>query len=59
MVKPLGELKIQRSVSRDIIWDGKDDFGDKIAKGVYVYKLTVRSSQLNKQVEKYQKLVIL
>jgi hypothetical protein len=54
-----GGIKNTTSVSRDIIWDGKDDFGDKIAKGVYVYKLTVRSSLLNKQVEKYQKLVIL
>lgn len=47
------------SLSRDIVWDGRDDFGDKIGKGVYVYKLKVRSSQLNKQVEKIQKLVIL
>jgi flagellar hook assembly protein FlgD len=28
-------------LSRDITWDGKDDFGDRIGKGVYVYKLTV------------------
>ena len=55
----LGGSKNTSSVSRDIIWDGKDDFGDKIGKGVYVYKLTVRSNQINKQVEKYQKLVIL
>ena len=55
----LGGSKNTSSVSRDIIWDGKDDFGDRIGKGVYVYKLTVRSNQLNKQVEKYQKLVIL
>ncbi|NQX86866.1 MAG: type IX secretion system sortase PorU [Flavobacteriaceae bacterium] len=47
------------SLSRDIVWDGRDDFGDRIGKGVYVYKLTVRSTQLNKQVEKIEKLVIL
>ncbi|RXJ44465.1 type IX secretion system sortase PorU [Gelidibacter gilvus] len=47
------------ALSRDIVWDGRDDFGDKIGKGVYVYKLKVRSNQLNKQVEKIQKLVIL
>lgn len=47
------------ALSRDIVWDGRDDFGDKIGKGVYVYKLTVRSTQLNKQVEKIEKLVIL
>ncbi|MEZ4857114.1 MAG: type IX secretion system sortase PorU [Gelidibacter sp.] len=47
------------SLSRNMVWDGRDDFGDKIGKGVYVYKLKVRSNQLNKQVEKIQKLVIL
>lgn len=46
-------------LSRDIIWDGKDDFGESIAKGVYVYKLTVNSTLTNKRVEKYEKLVIL
>ncbi len=54
-----GGGKTTSSVSRDITWDGRDDFGDKIGKGVYVYKLKVRSNQLNKQVEKIQKLVIL
>ncbi|WP_027138434.1 type IX secretion system sortase PorU [Gaetbulibacter saemankumensis] len=47
------------SLSRDIIWDGRDDFGDKIGKGVYVYKLIVESTRLNKKVEKIEKLVIL
>ncbi len=47
------------SVSRELVWDGRDDFGDRIGKGVYVYKLTVHSPQLNKTVEKFQKLVIL
>jgi len=54
-----GGGKATSSLSKDIIWDGRDDFGDKIGKGVYVYKLKVRSNQLNKQVEKIQKLVIL
>ena len=47
------------SLSRDIIWDGRDDFGDRIGKGVYIYKLTVQSDLLNKKVEKIEKLVIL
>ena len=47
------------SLSRDIVWDGRDDFGDKIGKGVYIYKLKVRSDRLNKTAEKTQKLVIL
>jgi len=47
------------STSRDVIWDGRDDFGEKIGKGTYVYKLKVRSNSLNKTVEKIEKLVIL
>jgi hypothetical protein len=46
-------------LSRDITWDGKDDFGDKIGKGVYVYKLTVEATLSNKKAEKIEKLVIL
>ena len=47
------------SLSRDLSWDGRDDFGDKVAKGVYMYRLTVRSDQIDKQVSKIEKLVIL
>ncbi|GGW68711.1 peptidase C25 [Winogradskyella epiphytica] len=54
-----GGTKAPSSLSKDIIWDGRDDFGEKIGKGVYVYKLKVKSQRLNKQVEKIQKLVIL
>ncbi len=52
-------VKSSNSISRDIVWDGRDDFGDKIGKGTYVYKLTVHSSATNKTVEKIEKLVIL
>jgi hypothetical protein len=44
---------------REITWDGRDDFGDKLGKGVYVYKIKVRSTTTGKSVEKYEKLVIL
>ncbi|MFV8347111.1 type IX secretion system sortase PorU [Flavobacterium sp. ZB4P13] len=46
-------------LSKEITWDGKDDFGDKIGKGVYVYKLTVKSSVTSTKTEKFEKLVIL
>jgi hypothetical protein len=46
-------------LSREITWDGKDDFGDRIGKGVYIYKLTVRSTLTGTKSEKYEKLVIL
>lgn len=41
-----------------IDWDGKDDFGDKLGKGVYLYKLSILDVQ-NKKAEKIEKLVIL
>lgn len=47
------------NLSRTINWNGLDDFGDKIGKGVYVYKLKVKSLLSNVTAEKYEKLVIL
>ncbi|MEC3906851.1 type IX secretion system sortase PorU [Tamlana sp. 2201CG12-4] len=57
--KTTGGFKTTSSLSREVVWDGRDDFGDKIGKGVYVYKLKVHSNLLNKTVEKIEKLVIL
>jgi Peptidase family C25 len=44
--------------SDPISWDGKDDYGDKLARGVYIYKLSLRNTA-GKSVEKFEKLVIL
>lgn len=41
-----------------VSWDGLDDFGDRIGRGVYFYKLKVRLSS-GKTASVYQKLVIL
>ena len=41
-----------------INWNGKDDFGDQIAKGVYVYRVSVKTP-VGEHVEAYEKLVIL
>jgi len=45
--------------SREITWDGTDDFGQRLGKGVYVYKITVKSTLSNQQTSKIEKLVIL
>jgi hypothetical protein len=42
----------------ELSWDGRDEFGDKIGRGVYIYKLNVRSSDGSK-AHKVEKLVIL
>lgn len=44
--------------SDPIEWDGLDDFGDKIGKGTYIYRLRVRTAD-GEQAEKIEKLVIL
>ncbi|RUT73581.1 type IX secretion system sortase PorU [Ancylomarina longa] len=41
-----------------ISWDGKDDFGNTIGRGVYFYRVKVRADD-GKVVNKFQKLVIL
>jgi hypothetical protein len=45
--------------SREITWDGRDDFGQRLAKGVYIYKIRVKSTLSNQEAEKIEKLVIL
>jgi flagellar hook assembly protein FlgD len=44
--------------SDEIDWNGLDDFGDKIGRGVYLYKIRVKASD-NTYAEKFEKLVIL
>jgi len=59
LVKSIDRVSVDQGfTSRGIRWDGKDDYGDKIGKGVYVYKLKVRSRN-GSSVEKFEKLVIL
>jgi len=41
-----------------IAWNGLDDYGDQLARGVYVYKVKVRNPA-GESVEKFEKLVIL
>ncbi len=44
--------------SDPIDWDGLDDFGNRIGRGVYIYRIKVRSAN-GQTVEKFEKLVIL
>lgn len=59
MVKNI-ETVVQTSGYRSepIAWNGRDDYGDKIGRGVYVYRLKVTSPE-GKTAEKFEKLVIL
>ncbi|MEO9532545.1 MAG: type IX secretion system sortase PorU [Crocinitomicaceae bacterium] len=44
--------------SEGINWDGRDDYGDKLGRGVYVYRLSIETPS-GKKAEKLEKLVIL
>ncbi len=45
-------------LSREITWDGLDDFGQKLGKGVYVYQVSLKTAD-GLFAEKYEKLVLL
>jgi hypothetical protein len=45
----LGNIRIGRNIS-DYVWDGKDDYGDKLANGVYLYRVITRHN--GKAIEK-------
>ncbi|MFM7664533.1 MAG: type IX secretion system sortase PorU [Bacteroidota bacterium] len=59
LVKTLQEKAITTGFTiRGIFWDGKDDFGDTLANGVYVYRVLYQNDE-GKKAEETQKLVIL
>lgn len=53
-----GQIFSEGYRSDDLKWDGLDEFGDKIGKGVYIYKLRVKTST-GEYADKFEKLVIL
>jgi hypothetical protein len=60
LVKSLQDkIYAEGKICNRLEWDGLDEFGDRIGRGTYVYKVTVRSPRTNDVVSKYEKLVIL
>ncbi|MFK5959565.1 MAG: type IX secretion system sortase PorU [Lutibacter sp.] len=60
IVKTINEtVQSEGNLCRSLTWNGLDDFGSKIGKGVYIYKLKVISVNSNAKAEKIEKLVIL
>lgn len=59
LVKTLqSQVNTQGFTTRGLFWDGRDDFGDKLANGVYIYRLQYQNSE-GKRAEETEKLVIL
>lgn len=61
LVKTLQNTQLATGFRVDnIAWDGRDDYGSKLAKGVYMYNIRVKSPTLNQARESdFMKLVIL
>ena len=59
LVKTIGrQVACEGFRSDPLAWDGRDDVGDKIGRGVYVYRLSVVTPD-GESAEKFEKLVIL
>jgi hypothetical protein len=59
LVKTINEVvNTQGFRSEGIVWDGRDEYGDQLAKGVYIYSLKVKSAD-GTIAEKTEKLVLL
>ena len=59
LVKTLARTIVaEGNLVTDLEWDGKDDYGDKLGRGVYVYVLQVRTAS-GKLAQKIEKLLIL
>ncbi len=58
-LKTVSPVSGQNTYEGVLMWDGKDDFGKKLGKGTYLYKISVKSPLMNKTVTKIEKLVIL
>ena len=55
------DLSLEGFRVTDIQWDGKDDYGDQLAKGVYLYQVKISSEDDNKKstTSGFEKLVIM
>ena len=59
LVKTIAKtIKSDGNRSSEIEWDGRDDYGGKLGRGVYIYRLRVRGGD-GKAQEKLEKLLIL
>jgi len=54
-------MRVSNSSSKisNITWDGTNNFSEKIDRGVYIYRLFVRSLMDGSKNQKYQKLVLI
>ncbi|GAA4311995.1 type IX secretion system sortase PorU [Nibribacter koreensis] len=59
LVKTLHGTSTGSSHFSDLTWDGRDDYNGKLGKGVYIYKVNVRSRVDGSSTSTFEKLVLL
>jgi flagellar hook assembly protein FlgD len=60
LVKTLqGTFYAEGNLYCDLEWDGRDDYGDLIGRGVYVYEVIVRDQASGDRINRFEKLVLL
>lgn len=52
-------IPAQSTFSQDLFWDGLDSYGDRLGRGVYIYRLEVRNLATGETAHAQEKLVIL
>lgn len=59
LVRTINKLVETRGFRTEgVAWDGRDDFGDQLAKGVYVYRVTIENPD-GEKTQEMQKLYLL
>ena len=59
LVKSIHRTVDAHKTMRDqVTWDGRDDYGERLGRGVYIYKLKVTTPEGAKK-EVFEKLVLL
>jgi hypothetical protein len=56
-IRTIRSMATNAGYNFDTIWDGRDNDGDQVASGVYIYK--IRARQANKETEEFGKLVVM
>ncbi|MEA3296597.1 MAG: type IX secretion system sortase PorU [candidate division Zixibacteria bacterium] len=57
-IMSFGPILLEPGFFDDIVWEGTDYTGDRVATGVYIYKATARSANDQEATEVYGKVVV-
>lgn len=52
-------IDTRTNLSQDLFWDGLDQYGDRLGRGVYIYRLEVRNPLTGETAHAQEKLVLL